>query len=287
MDAASRSGVMVETNKVSHPLAYMGGIDRIAAVDVLYPIYSKLDNADFFARMKCSVDSLLCGDFTDFVICVCDTSPESLKLQLDAIIPIPYRYVHNPQGTPVETGYGRFSKPYTLNFGVKTLVTAPVLKLSDVDIVYSTDHMTKVLERITSGQSDVVTYKGHRMMVKFYHHHLPLLMAQGGEYLTTPGIPTMSTQCFHRLRGYNEDPDYVGLEDVEFLLRVQAAGLKLAPNWEGVTVAHLWHPKPWPAEQHAKDKVLHRQVQMDLESGKLKPDYVNQKGYGEPQGIAL
>jgi hypothetical protein len=254
----------------------------MAAIDVIYPVYTNLENKDekFFRRMTCSVESLLKNKatFPDFRIIVSDSSPTSLKSTLDQILPMDLiDYLYRPLQTRIQTGYGRFSKPHTMNVAVKEKVTAPLVKISDIDIVYSEDHMEKIafmMERV-----DVLTYRGHRMHNEFYSSDLNTLLKQPGEYLQTPGIPTLRTALYHKIRGYDEHPEYVGLEDSDFLLRLRyMAKANMLQDWEGVTIAHLWHVKEWPEEQRKKDKELYLARRERLMSGQ--PVEVNPDGYG-------
>jgi len=255
-------------------------------IDVLYPIYQEQNDPDFWERFRCSVDSLCRGTFNDFSICVSDTSPFPWEDRVAATIPVPFRYHHIHKVNQVRTGYGLFNKPFTVNVGVNTMVDAPILKMSDVDIVHPPNHLEAVYREISERRISFLTCRCHRLLVKTYTSDYRRLLDVQGEPSTAPGNPVLTTELFHKVRGLNERPAFAGLEDVDFLIRcMRAAGQGRGHrSWQKQVLVHLWHPKHWPAEQTAKDRELYLEVERRLKSGEMMPWDVNKEGYGCIEG---
>ncbi len=158
-------------------------------MDVLYPVYSTRDNVKFFGRLACSIRSLQKNTFKDFNICIVDTSPESLLPVINSYVGAKFKYLWHPKNNNIETQYGFFNKPYTINLGVQELVTSDMLMLSDVDIVYPPDYMQMMIDLFDETACDLVTPLCHKLDKEFYDSNHSYLIDLPGEASTGPGIP--------------------------------------------------------------------------------------------------
>jgi len=250
-------------------------------IDILFVVWADPKDNDFFERFKHSYLSLHFGTFKAFRVCVVDASLRSVRHRIQSFC-ANFDYLHVPRK--------KFIRAWALNVGMKELVTADIVKISDADLVYCQLHLQKTLNKMQEG-FDLVTNAGHRLGVKVYSHDLNYLLTLpvdpvykrpvvGGRWgWTTPGTPMLTRSLFFDLNGFDEEYIEQGCEDSDFIERakVMVGGSRVAYNWDGVTCAHLWHERVW---ETGKNRRLLKQKMELIHHGKVKPGGVNPAGYG-------
>lgn len=256
-------------------------------IDILYPIRADLNDEKFFKRFQCSIDSLKKNNYDGKInFCFSDCSPKPLKEILQSMVGGDIKYIH------FDNKYPTFNKAWTINVGVKNIIETSIFKISDVDIVYCSEHMNKVMAKMDNGNGlSFLSYTGHKMLKEIYSSDFNKLRIVPGEWMSTPGIPTLVKKDFYELRGYDEKYLYRGKEDSDFEYRIRHSGRCLEITSKTITVIHLWHEaNNWndPARFRLNRKRfnLHREnyrkFKIDPEEFMaMDPAGVNSKGWGE------
>ena len=170
---------------------------------------------------------------------------------------------------------GAFSKSLFINHAVKKMISSEYFILSDVDLVYSRDHIQKLsqkMESLSFGKDKFrfVTYNYnlapiykstlYHIMSKmpfisnlvdndncvqphpYTHDYIVLdrMPIKNGGYAHGPGI--IHTETFFDIRGYDEELIGHGPEDDMFNTRIGKVNRLVYDKLPDTATFHLWHP---------------------------------------------
>lgn len=225
---------------------------------------SEIENA--LIRLQCSIKSIVKQGVN---ICVCNNSPVCIYERVKVIAP-DIRYIHTPHN-------GQFSKALGINYGVKNLVNTEYFILSDVDLVYSRDHIQRLKLKcsLLSRESEYIrfvfynynllpivtapewrTFLRRIPLIKFllsskviysphvYTHEyevLDQLRREPGGFAHGNGL--IHTESFYSIKGYDEEMIGYGPEDDLFNIRISKINRIIYDNLPDTSSFHLWHPK--------------------------------------------
>lgn len=233
--------------------------------DFLYVFsYDEAFLSDAILRLRCSIKSI-CGQ--EIRICVANYSQKCIYEQISDITPN-IQYEHTPYS-------GLFSKALFINYAVKKMISSEYFILSDVDLVYSRDHIQRIKMKMSalSVNSDnfrYVTYNynlapvykttlfriagtfpffrnflDQNKLVKaheYTHEYIVLdrMHKAGGGYAHGPGV--IHTETFFAINGYDEEMIGHGPEDDMFNTRIGKVNRLVYDNLPDTATFHLWHP---------------------------------------------
>lgn len=236
-------------------------------IDFLYVFNfpaSEIENA--ILRLQCSIRSIIMQEVT---VCICNNSSVCIYDKVKDLGGH-IRYLHTPYD-------GEFSKALSINYGVKNLITTDYFILSDVDLVYSRDHIQRLKLKCSSLQrhsepirfvfynynlSPIVKVPIWRSLlrrippIKFilkskakylphvYTHEyevLDRLVKEPGGFAHGNGL--IHTSSFYLIRGYDEEMIGYGPEDDLFNIRIGKINRLIYDNLPDTSSFHLWHPK--------------------------------------------
>lgn len=226
---------------------------------------STIENA--ILRFRCSLKSIVNQNVN---ICVSNNSSVCIYDKIIDIVPN-LRYIHTPYN-------GSFSRALGINYAVKTLVTSEYFIVSDIDLVYSKDHIQRLFLKFISLRRDgenirFVTYNYNLLPVvhfsnlrrkirrylpfaKFlmnldekeiphvYSHDyevLDQLPRSNGGYAHGNGI--IHKDSFIQIKGYDEEMIGYGPEDDLFNTRISKVNRIVYDNLPDTASFHLWHPR--------------------------------------------
>jgi hypothetical protein len=236
-------------------------------IDFLYVFnfeLAEIENA--LLRLECSIKSVVKQGVN---ICLCNNSQVCIYERLIVIAP-EIRYIHTPHNGP-------FSKALGINYGVKNLVKTEYFILSDVDLVYSRDHIQRLKLKCSSLQNgsepirfvfynynllpiiidsawrkflsklpliNIILKSKAKLAPHAYSHEyevLDQLARQPGGFAHGNGI--IHTPSFHLIRGYDEEMIGYGPEDDLFNIRIGKINRLIYDNLPDTSSFHLWHPR--------------------------------------------
>lgn len=226
---------------------------------------STIENA--ILRFRCSLKSI---ESQNINICVSNNSSVCIYDKIADIVPN-VRYTHTPYK-------GNFSRALGINYAVRTLVSSDYFIVSDIDLVYSRDHIQRLLLKFSALRREgenirFVTYNYNLLPVvqfskmrrrlgrlmpfaKFvvnmdekemphvYTHEyevLDQLPKSNGGYAHGNGI--IHKDSFIQIRGYDEEMIGYGPEDDLFNTRISKINRMIYDNLPDTASFHLWHPR--------------------------------------------
>lgn len=236
-------------------------------IDFLYIFnYSTPFFKEALDRLLLSIESIKNQNIN---ICICNNSPFCIYDEV-SIITKDFKYIHKEYNGP-------FSKALGINYGVKNLVKTEYFILSDIDLIYSSDHIQRLMFKFHSMANDgekirFVCYNYNlmpninkpefaRSLSKFpivrrffqdrkyqvphdyssNYIHLDQLPKYAGGYAHGNGLIHLDT--FMRIRGYDEDMIGHGPEDSLFNNRISKVNRIIYDNLPDTATYHLWHPE--------------------------------------------
>ena len=107
-------------------------------------------------RLRCSLKSIKLQNVN---ICISNNSETCIYDKISDIVP-GARYLHTKF-------HGNFSRALGLNFAVKNLVNSEYFFISDIDLVYSRDHIQRILQK-----SNSLKYLGDKIRFVNYNYNL-------------------------------------------------------------------------------------------------------------------
>jgi predicted glycosyltransferase involved in capsule biosynthesis len=236
-------------------------------IDFLYVFnYDASVIDDAVIRLRCSIKSIASQNVR---ICICNTSAICIHNRVIDLAP-DMKYIH--------THYtGPFSKALGINYGVKHIVSTPYFILSDVDLVYSRDHIQRMMIKC-----DMLRRGDENIRFIFYNYNLlpvrdlsqwnkiirriplinrivkakgierPAMVTDDYELLNcldrepggfAHGNGLIHTETFYKIKGYDEEMIGYGPEDGLFNLRISKVNRIIYDNLPDTASFHLWHPK--------------------------------------------
>jgi predicted glycosyltransferase involved in capsule biosynthesis len=215
-------------------------------------------------RLRCSLKSIRSQNIR---ICLANYSNSCIHKEIEDLVP-GMQYIHIPYTGP-------FSKSLFINHAVKKMINSEYFILSDVDLVYSRDHVQKVnqkMESLSRGNDKFrfVTYNYNLAPVyKSTMHHLiskipfigkvvdyetfvrshpytddyivlDRMRINNSGYAHGPGV--IHTPTFFEIRGYDEELIGHGPEDDMFNTRIGKVNRLVYDNLPDTATFHLWHP---------------------------------------------
>jgi hypothetical protein len=236
-------------------------------IDLIYIFnYNVTSIDDATERLRCSIKSV---SFQKVNVCVCNTSSICIYDKIIDLVP-DLKYVHKFYNGP-------FSKALCINFGVKKLVTTPYFFLSDVDLVYSRDHVQRLFLKCKLLQNDnedlrfvfynynllpIIetprTYKFFcdipilrnfvknkiKMRAQIVSHDYELLdckLKEPGGFAHGNGL--IHTETFFKIQGYDEEMIGYGPEDDLFNIRISKVNRIIYDKLPDTATFHLWHTR--------------------------------------------
>lgn len=236
-------------------------------IDLLYVFnFEPSDIEGAIARLRCSIKSI---SFQNVQICICNNSTLCIYDKISDIIS-DVKYIHSPYR-------GKFSKALGINYGVKKLINTEYFMLSDVDLVYSRDHIQRLVLKCTS-----LIRESEKIRFIFYNYNIlpvtviprwrtflrkvpftKLVIKENARHLSHPytqeyevldrmvkepggyahGNGLIHTESFYQIRGYDEDMIGYGPEDDLFNIRISKINRIIYDNLPDTASFHLWHPK--------------------------------------------
>ena len=218
-------------------------------------------------RFRCSLKSI---EFQNVNICVSNNSLVCIYDKIIDIVPN-VRYIHTPYN-------GSFSRALGINYAVKTLVTSEYFIVSDIDLVYSKDHIQRLLLKFSALRREgenirFVTYNYNLLpIVQFsnlrrrFRSYIPFakflmnldekeiphvythdyevldqLPRSNGGYAHGNGM--IHKDSFIQIRGYDEEMIGYGPEDDLFNTRISKINRIIYDNLPDTASFHLWHPR--------------------------------------------
>lgn len=202
-------------------------------------------------------------------ICISNNSNICIYTILSEIIG-EFKYVHKPFSA-------QFSRALSINFGVKNLVNTEYFIISDVDLVYSSDHIQRLYDKCNMMIKDyekirfvcynynlkpTLTYSNFYSFIKKLpfvnrlknfqirlekHHYtheyvvLDQLEKENGGYAHGNGL--IHLDSFFSIQGYDEELIGYGPEDVLFNTRIGKINRLIYDNLSDTSTFHLWHPR--------------------------------------------
>lgn len=236
-------------------------------IDFLYIFNFTPSNIDdAILRFRCSLRSITSQNVN---VCVSNNSSVCIYNKIADIVP-DIRYIHTPY-------LGNFSRAQGINYAVRTLVSSEYFIVSDIDLVYSRDHIQRLLSKFESLKREgekirFVSYNYNllpviqdsqmrrrfrripfvKILIKnnikelphVYTHEYEVLdqlpRSQGG-YAHGNGI--IHKDSFIQIRGYDEEMIGYGPEDDLFNTRISKINRMIYDNLPDTASFHLWHPR--------------------------------------------
>jgi predicted glycosyltransferase involved in capsule biosynthesis len=235
-------------------------------IDVLYVFnYEEPFFKDALERLKCSLISI---HMQDVRICVFNYSSQCiLKFITDVKVNVKYKHIAYD---------GPFSRALLINHAVKNLIETPYFLVSDVDVVYSMDHIQRIKNKIKvlslkDEKIRLVTYNYNIAPVykNFFYHliykipyvskfidqddlviphlytHEYIILDQFRKEVSgyAHGLGLIHTESFLEINGFDEELIGYGPEDVLFNIRIGKINRLIYDNLPDTATLHLWHPK--------------------------------------------
>jgi predicted glycosyltransferase involved in capsule biosynthesis len=233
--------------------------------DFLYVFnYDEMFFDDALIRLSCSIKSIRNQNVK---ICVANYSQRCIFIQISKISP-DIKYIHKPYSGP-------FSKALFINYAVKNMINSEYFILSDVDLVYSPDHIQRLklkmaalivgnqkFRYVTYNYNLAPVYKNTLFRIvgtfpffrnffdqnnlvkahEYTHEYVVLdrMHKAGGGYAHGPGV--IHTETFFEINGYDEDMIGHGPEDDMFNTRIGKVNRLVYDNLPDTATFHLWHP---------------------------------------------
>lgn len=202
-------------------------------------------------------------------ICISNNSSVCIHSFLAEIIS-DFKYIHKPFS-------GHFSRALSINFGVKNLVNTEYFIISDVDLVYSSDHIQRLYYKcnLLIRDNETIRFICYNFNLKpiivypkFYslfskipfinriellhpklHKHpytheyvvLDQLGKEDGGYAHGNGL--IHLESFLLIQGYDEELIGYGPEDDLFNTRIGKTNRLIYDNLLDTATFHLWHPR--------------------------------------------
>lgn len=194
-------------------------------------------------------------------ICVSNNSEDCILSRIDDVVHN-LAYVHRPYR-------GQFSRAHGINFGVCSLVRSDYFMISDVDLIYSRNHLASVQHKMRTALR--IAKRPLRMVFWNYnlqpryqpawmnmhilrrfaaisprmessdYEALSTLPHNGGGFAHGNGI--IHLESFMRLRGYDEEMIGYGPEDDLFNTRISKVNDIIYDQGDDTASIHLWHPR--------------------------------------------
>ena len=221
---------------------------------------------DAILRFRCSLKSIVSQNVN---VCVSNNSSVCIYDKISDIVP-DVRYVHTPYK-------GNFSRALGINYAVRTLVSSEYFIVSDIDLVYSRDHIQRLLFKFSALAREgekirFITYNynllpgvqfsqmrrrllkipfarlilnsDEKEMPHIYTHEyevLDQLPRSSGGYAHGNGF--IHKDSFFQIRGYDEEMIGYGPEDDLFNTRICKINRIIYDNLPDTASFHLWHPR--------------------------------------------
>lgn len=202
-------------------------------------------------------------------ICISNNSNICIFSDVKEII-TEFKYIHKPFS-------GHFSRALSINFGVKNLVETEYFIISDVDLIYSPDHIQRLYNKcnLLIRDDEAIRYICYNYNLKpivsyprFYsyliklpiinrfkflepcvrkHHYtheyvvLDQLDKENGGFAHGNGLIHLSS--FLLIQGYDEELIGYGPEDDLFNARIGKINRLIYDNLADTSTFHLWHPR--------------------------------------------
>lgn len=236
-------------------------------IDILYVFnFSNIDINNAILRLRCSLKSIV---MQNVQICISNNSETCI---LDAISDIDpnIKYIHTFCNKP-------FSRALGINYGVKKLVTTEYFIISDIDLVYSKDHIQRLFIKFEFLKRPnelirFVTYNYNLQPIiqtsfigkllnkipiinkyasiftkespHLYSHEYEVLdqiPKSNGGYAHGNGL--IHKDSFYKIKGYDEEMIGYGPEDDLFNTRISKINRIIYDNLNDTSTFHLWHPR--------------------------------------------
>jgi len=257
-------------------------------IDILYIFnFSNKDLNNAILRLRCSLKSIVNQNVQ---ICVSNNSSTCIFdaiSDIDSNIKYNHKYLNKP-----------FSRAIGINYGVKKLVTTEYFIISDIDLVYSNDHIQRLFIKFESLRRPneyirFVTYNYNLLPIShisfigkilyktpffrkyasiftkesphLYTHEYEVLdqfPKSNGGYAHGNGL--IHKDSFYKIQGYDEEMIGYGPEDDLFNTRISKINRIIYDNLNDTSTFHLWHPR---------FQML--QFEKNMEIWKLKKAYIN------------
>lgn len=222
-------------------------------------------------RLRCSIQSIKDQNVN---ICLSNNSEECILYYIQDI-DVKIRYIHKPYSKP-------FSRALAINFAVKNLILTDYFIMSDIDLIYQSNHVETMLSKVQKFQTDqpirYVTYNYNeepfysnrlcysknsfikKIMRKLIRPNQPAyssdfdmlikLPNNGGGFAHGNGL--IHLESFIRIKGYDEEMIGYGPEDDLFNTRISKINYIVYDNDISTATVHLWHPR-YHMIQHKKN----------------------------------
>ena len=239
----------------------------LGKVDFLYVFnYRAPYFQDAFERLLFSIKSIKNQDVT---VCISNNSPQCIQKKVSEVIEN-FKYHHQVYN-------GLFNKALCINYAVKNLVETDYFIISDVDLVYSKDHIQRLklkIDNLTTPSEKIrfITYNYNlhprfekpklarvaaripfvRKYFQDENYYFPYsyssdftvldqLPKSAGGFAHGNGLVHLET--FMALRGYDEEMIGYGPEDGLFNTRISKVNRVIYDNLPDTASYHLWHPR--------------------------------------------
>lgn len=167
-----------------------------------------------------------------------------------------------------------WNRSKALNLGIHQANNDNIITL-DIDLIFEPDFLTKVVKKFSLTHYTRFTYyylpQNFQDFAKlFSDNHQPEKHLDKTNPATNFGILAFTKAIFLKAGGYDEYYQVWGLEDIDFVKRLEASGTTSQGFIEGLRVYHQWHPKSQPQLAKGWYEQMHQYFQKQPEKRPLR-----------------
>ncbi len=169
-----------------------------------------------------------------------------------------------------------WNRSRALNLGVDQTNTDHIITL-DIDLIFEPGFIKKAARAFSSGYYTRFYYyylpKGfHQYSKLFSNNYQPQQKLEKTSDTTNFGVLGFTKSDFLKAGGYNDYYQIWGLEDIDFVKRLEASGTLSQGFIDEVMIYHQWHPKSQLQLPKGWYEQMHQYFEEQLDSKKLNPE---------------
>ncbi|OJJ15810.1 hypothetical protein BKI52_36430 [marine bacterium AO1-C] len=143
-----------------------------------------------------------------------------------------------------------WNRSKALNLGIHQATTDKIITL-DIDLILESDFLTKVTNHFSPNHYLRFSYyylpqNVNNLSKLFLDSYPPERHLDKTSSTTNFGVLAFTKTAFFKAGGYNGYYKVWGLEDIDFVKRLEASGITSQGFIEGLRIYHQWHPKSQP-----------------------------------------